>query len=209
MYVYTTNPERYQTRSRKTARSPKPSADPLIGVRAAQGKEGKEPSLPGSQVFRTGGTVPRIVLALVVSVALVWLATGAASAQTGNRVTGGGESTITELVLADGSTIPVSITTHFGFAAIGHKNGAVSGQFQCLITGPGFTGSFMNLHGTIEWLVVSGDTAWFGGDSNFGPFSVVVTTGLQPHLSLRWTDPFGPGAIGAEETVEQGSITIR
>jgi hypothetical protein len=123
------------------------------------------------------------------------------------KVIGGGATTITTLVLVDGSTMSTELPTHLGFAAIGGPNGA-SGQFQCLINGPGFTGQFMNLHGDVAWLEVDGATARFGGDSNFGPYSVVVTEGPEPTLSLRWTEPFGPGVVGTEEVLQHGSVQV-
>ena len=123
------------------------------------------------------------------------------------KVVGGGSTTITTLILIDGSTMPADLPTHLGFAAIGGPNSA-SGQFQCLINGPGFTGQFMNLHGDVTWLEVDGAIARFGGDSNFGPYSVVVTGGPEPTLSLRWTEPFGPGVVGTEEVLEHGSVHV-
>jgi hypothetical protein len=149
----------------------------------------------------------RLTTLSVVLVALVVIATPVL-AKGPPRVTGGGETVITTLVLTDGSTMATELPTHLGFAAIGGPNGA-HGQFECLINGPGFTGQFMNIHGDVQWLEVDGDTASFGGDSNFGPYSVVVTDGAQPAISLRWTVPFGPGAVGTEETLIHGTIRIR
>jgi hypothetical protein len=146
-----------------------------------------------------------LVLTLMVSPVSV-------AAQGTTRVTGGGATVITTLVLSDGSTMTAEppLPTHLGFAAVQHADGRVSGQFQCLINGPGFTGHFMNLHGDVTQLEVevTGNTARFSGESNFGPYSVVVTDGPQPTLSLRWTAPFGPGVVGTEEVLTHGSVHI-
>jgi hypothetical protein len=147
-----------------------------------------------------------VVLAAFALIALSSLP-GSTLAAAPPKVVGGGSTTITTLVLVDGSTMPADLPTHLGFAAIGTPNGA-TGQFQCLINGPGFTGQFMNLHGDVTWLEVEGAIARFGGDSNFGPYSVVVTDGPEPTLSLRWTEPFGPGVVGTEEVLEHGSVHV-
>jgi hypothetical protein len=130
------------------------------------------------------------------------------AAQGTTRVTGGGATVITTLVLTDGSTEPGGLPTHLGFAAVRQPDGRISGQFQCLINGPGFTGHFMNLHGDVTQLEVTANTARFSGESNFGPYSVVVTDGPHPTLSLRWTAPFGPGVVGTEEVLTHGSVHI-
>src|SRR5262249_49382242 len=148
-----------------------------------------------------------ILAALTLTMALM-LAPLSVAAQGTARVTGGGATTITTLVLTDGSTMAAQLPTHLGFAAITNAHGA-SGQFQCLINGPGFTGHFMNLHGNVTQLEVTGNTARFSGESNFGPYSVVVTDGPQPTLSLRWAVPFGtPGVVGTEEVLMHGSVHI-
>jgi len=148
-----------------------------------------------------------IFMALTFMVALM-LSPLPVAAQGTTRVTGGGATVITTLVLTDGSTMAAQLPTHLGFAAVQHADGRVSGQFQCLINGPGFTGHFMNLHGDVTQLEVTGNTARFSGASNFGPYSVVVTDGPQPTLSLRWTAPFGPGVVGTEEVLTHGSVHI-
>ena len=132
------------------------------------------------------------------------------TAQGTTRVTGGGATVITTLVLSDGSTMAAQppLPTHLGFGVVRQPDGRVSGQFQCLINGPGFTGHFMNLHGDVTQLEVTGNTARFSGESNFGPYSVVVTDGPHPTLSLRWTAPFGPGVVGTEEVLTHGSVHI-
>jgi hypothetical protein len=148
-----------------------------------------------------------ILAALTLTMAIT-LSPLSVAAQGTARVTGGGATVITTLVLTDGSTMAVQLPTHLGFAAVRQADGHVSGQFQCLINGPGFTGHFMDLHGDVTQLEVTGNTARFSGESNFGPYSVVVTGGSQPTLSLRWTAPFGPGAVGTEEVLTHGSVHI-
>jgi hypothetical protein len=152
--------------------------------------------------------IPRALTVSLLLLAVLALLPRPVSAAAPARVTGGGATTITHLILVDGSTIAAELPTHLGFSAIAHANGSVSGQFECLINGPGFTGHFMNLHGNVDSLTVTGHTAVFGGDSNFGRYSVTVTDGLRPTIKLRWTKPFGPGAVGTDEILIRGTVRI-
>jgi hypothetical protein len=179
------------------------SATSNVTAKMSQTGEQPEPSRKGE--------VPMKRL-LFLSAALILSATLSASpAAAGGPtvVNGGGQGTVD----VDGTPF-----SQFGFAVTLSADGSVHGQFNCLMAGasevPGF--NLMAVRGQVTSVVVSGNTATFGGTGmlqtgNQGKqaatFEVVVTEG-GPGVGTFELTVLTPFLDLPPETVLNGQITI-
>jgi hypothetical protein len=148
-----------------------------------------------------------ILSAVVIMLAVLFVSPAAAAGPT--VASGGGRGTV------DG-TNPFS---QFGFAVTRAADGAVQGNFNCLMAGasefPGF--DLMAVRGQIRTVAVSGNTATFEGAGMFqtgnqgkepATFRVVVTAG-GPGVGILHLTLLTPFVFDLPpETVLNGNITI-
>lgn len=138
---------------------------------------------------------------LVFGLAAFNVAIGPALAAGAQRVNGGGTATVTAMKTQGGGTMQASAPARWHVGAVKQANGHVHGTFTCAITG-------MSMRGSVKALAISGKTASFSGSSNFGLYSVRLSTKTKV-LRLTWATPFGPHKVtGTVERLTRYSLRL-
>lgn len=134
------------------------------------------------------------------------------------NASGGGETVVI-------GPIATGATTHFGFTAVEHQDGTVTGRFECLVTMPG--GKAMDVKAVVTGLTVApdGSSATLTGmvtvtgfGAGTGTFTAVVTPGgAGVGTATLTTDVDGSGIEGDAgdggegpfiEVVTRGQINV-